>query len=194
MSTKIGGKLKVLALSALLLIVMLIISILIGQQMSDGPIGPMPGGSFRSGEIVAEPVEDWSFVESAESLPEFELVGPGSSRTAGVILLNGTPYIPCDLGFMWNREYESGSFIPRLLWYLKTWHTKVENDGRIVIRLDGKRYGGHATRVKDEPMVAALKAKLEVMGGEFYGLDKLPPPREDGPHDIWFFRVESRAL
>ena len=37
-----------------------LVALLVYQQISDGPTGPLMGGSFSSGEIVETPVEDWS--------------------------------------------------------------------------------------------------------------------------------------
>ena len=43
-------------------IVLLIVTGLIAQRMSDGPTGPIPGGLLRTGTLVTEPDVDWSIV------------------------------------------------------------------------------------------------------------------------------------
>ena len=92
------------AIAFVILVTVLIAAVLIAQRVSDGPMGPLQGGSFRSGELIPGPVANWSFVEQATGLPEIELVAPQTSRIAGLMLNEGKLYIPCDLGFMASRE------------------------------------------------------------------------------------------
>lgn len=173
---------------------------LIAQRMSDGPMGPIPGGKLRSGPLVTEANVDWSAatdgkidVQTGESLEvELQLVNPPSSRTTGVMLHEGKLYIPCDLGYIWNRFSGNTRYILNAIYLVKRWHHDVERDGRVVIRLDGKRYERQAVRVTDPEMVAALKAKINE------GLTLLDLPEELGPipteepNDIWFFRLDPR--
>ena len=97
---------KYFAATLLILIITTILAILVIQRFSDGPIEPMQGGPFRTGEVVTEPVTDWSFAAGRNI--EFELVGPGTSRVAGFIMHNGQAYMTCDLGFIWNRFEDVG--------------------------------------------------------------------------------------
>ena len=60
------------------------IGVLVTQRISDGPFDFLQGGPFKTGELVEAPVEDWSF--GAGRNVEFELVGYGTSRTAGYIM------------------------------------------------------------------------------------------------------------
>ncbi len=41
---------------------LLIAAVLIGQRVSDGPMGPLSGGRLRAGDLVVESDVDWSFV------------------------------------------------------------------------------------------------------------------------------------
>jgi hypothetical protein len=102
------------------------------------------GGPFKTGEWVKTPVPDWSFAANQEFA--FELVGPGTSRTAGVVVHDGVGYISCDLGFLWNRLEGASTSVLRLIYLFKTWHHDAEADGRAVIRVDGKRYPVYLVR------------------------------------------------
>ena len=116
-----------------------IAAILLVQRFSDGPVEPMQGGPFTTGEIVAEPVDDWSF--AANRNIEFELSGFGTSRVAGFIMHEGDAYMTCDLGFIWNR-FEPGNQkrLLHLIYIFKRWHTDALEDGRARVRIDGKIY------------------------------------------------------
>ena len=76
-------------------VVLFIVGVLIAQKVSDGPMGPLQGGPFKTGEIVVRQT-DWSFVEQANGLPEILLIAPGTSRITGLIVYKRELYIPCD--------------------------------------------------------------------------------------------------
>ncbi len=65
-------------------IVATIVAVLVTQRVADGPIEFLQGGPFQSGELVEEPVADWSFGVGKRT--EFELTGFGTSRVAGYIM------------------------------------------------------------------------------------------------------------
>ncbi len=171
-----------------ILVLALIASVLIAQRVSDGPMGPLQGGSFETGEFVTAAVDDWSFADGKDL--EFELVGTGTSRLTGLMVHNGDLYIPCDLGFMWGRFEGRTRFILNTIYVFKTWHLKAEKDGRVVLRIDGKRYEGYAVKVTDPTLVASLKAQLEEMARGWLAPAILAPAPTEGPRDIWFFRVD----
>jgi len=166
-----------------------LVGLLVYQQISDGPTGPLMGGTFSSGEIVEFPVEDWSKLEGDF---EFELVGPGSSRTAGGILVDGNLYISCDLGFIWSR-IPSGfqRNILNVIWIFKTWHEEALLDGRIRIRKDGRIHSATLEHVKDPHLIEALKVSLEDMASEYFEPEGLGSRPAQEPNDIWFFRVSQ---
>jgi len=181
--------LKYLGLGLVGLIVVAVVGLLIAQRVSDGPMmGFIQGGPFESGELVDTPVSDWSFAANQEF--EFELVGPGTSRTAGVVMHDGVGYISCDLGFIWNRLEDASTSVLRLIYLFKTWHHDAEADGRAVIRVGGKRYPVYLERVTDSTLVGALKAQMEELAAGYLGATLGPPPAEP-PNDIWFFRVDA---
>ena len=174
----------VVALFALFLVSLL--ALLVYQQFSDGPSGPLSGGSFTSG--TPTPITDWSALAGDF---EFELVAEGTSRTAGGIELDGVVYISCDLGFMWSR-LPSGTtrHLLNLIYVFKDWHHKALADGRIRIRKGGKIYDARIELEEDPATIAALQDKIEVLASEFFGADVGPRPTEP-PNDIWFFRING---
>lgn len=172
------------------LALLLATAVIITQRVSDGPIEFLQGGPFKTGEIVKAPVTDWSF--GVDRPTEFELVGPGTSRTAGYIMHEGEAYMTCDLGFMWNRlEPGLQRNILHLIYLFKDWHLDAVEDGRARLRIDGRIYPAMLTRVEDPAITTALKARLEVLAAEYFGEDPGPAPTEP-PNDIWFFRLDAR--
>lgn len=172
----------------LVLIIVMIISILLVQRFSDGPIEPMQGGPFKTGEVITEPVTDWSFAAGRNI--EFELVGPGTSRVAGFIMHDGHAYMTCDLGFIWNRFEDSNQRrILQTLYIFKRWHQDAQEDGRARIRTDGKIYRTHFVKVTDPELNSALRGKLEALAQEYFSTP-LPSAPAEPPNDVWFFRMD----
>jgi hypothetical protein len=135
-------------------------------RIMDGPIGPFPGGPLASGELVTGPDPDWSF---AAAIPTIELqVNPAHplSRTVWVLVDQGDLFVPAG----WAGR--------------KSWPEEAMADGRVVVRIDGKRYERQATRVTDPVRVDALRSAL----GRKYGA----APSADGSDDTWFFRLAPR--
>ncbi len=183
--------LKYLGIFFLVLVIACVTTILVLQQVSDGPIEPMQGGPFKTGEVVDAPVTDWSF--AADKSIEFELEGAGTSRVAGFIMHEGEAYMTCDLGFIWNR-LESGQqkAILNLIYIFKRWHKDAVEDGRVRLRIDGKIYSANFVKVEDPAIIDALKLELEARAREFFAPTILPPAPESAPNDIWFFRMDPR--
>lgn len=142
------------------LIALIVISIFVVQQVSDGPLEFLPGGSFTTGELVEEPVADWSF--GIDRPTQFELVGFGSSRTATYIMHDGVAFRSCDLGFMWNRLDGPFHYIMNLIYIFKDWHLNAVEDGRALIRIDGKIYKAQFTKVEDAQLQKALEKEFEL--------------------------------
>lgn len=135
-------------------------------RLSDGPIALIPGGPLRAGELVAEPVADWSFARSIETI-EMQLADEGTSRTTWIVVHDGAAYIPCSLGFPPG----------------KSWHLRADRDGRAILRIEGRRYPVSLVRNRDE----ALQRELEQAALAKY--TDVPP----GDAGVWFFAVTSRA-
>lgn len=169
-----------------------IAAVLVVQRVSDGPTEFLQGGPFRNAELVEGPVTDWSFGVGKPTA--FELVGFGTSRTAGYIVHDGVAYMTCDLGFMWNR-LESGPerWLLNLIYLFKRWHKDALEDGRALIRIEGKLYKTQFVKVDDPELEQILRARLEVLAKDYFAPQTLGPPPTEGPKDIWFFRMDPRS-
>jgi hypothetical protein len=157
---------------------------------ADGPTGPIPGGELVSGELVEDPNVDWTPIFGTEPVGEIELQleAPVGSRITGAFLHEGDLYVPCDLGYMWRRVPDGTMRgLLRVIWFFKDWHENALLDGRVVLRIDGKRYRRQAVRISDPALETKFRADLSRAAGEFFG--GLLPIETD-PDDIWFFRLD----
>jgi hypothetical protein len=146
----------------------LIAIVFFGARLLDGPLGPIPGGPLRSGELVSSPVTSWSFAKDVAEI-ELQLESQQRSRITWFFLLDDKAYVPCSLGFPPG----------------KTWYKEAALDGRAVLRIEGKRYPVTLTKVDDaaaQQMSGAARAELERKYGEL-------PSSDAG---FWFFEVGSR--
>jgi hypothetical protein len=146
---------------------LILVAAVVGARFADGPVGPLPGGPFRSGERVTEPVTDWDFIEDVPQV-ELQLLDPPRSRTTWVLEEDEQAYIPCGL--------------PGLrLW--KQWPHEALEDGRAILRSEGRLYPVELVRVEGPP---ERIAELEEEMAEKYGL-----PRRSG-YEVWYFKLEPR--
>lgn len=182
-----------LALFVLLALLVLIGAVLVAVRFADGPVGPIPGGALTKGPLVTDADIDWNGVLGGQSVAtiEFQLVEPVGSRSVGAFAHEGELYVPCDLGFVWRRMPDTSTrTLLRLIWVFKRWHEDALKDGRVVIRVDGKRYARQAVLVTDETLKTAFRQKVLAGAEEFFG--GLMPIETD-PKDIWFFRLDARS-
>ena len=183
--------LKYAGFALLGLIVVAAVGVLVTQRVSDGPIQFLQGGPFRSGELVDETVTDWSFGIGKPTA--FELVGFGTSRVAGYIIHDGVAYMTCDLGYMWNRLEGGQRMILHLIYLFKHWHEDAVEDGRALLRIDGKLYKAQFVKVEDPALNAELRLEMEALAREYFAPAELGPPPAEPPNDIWFFRMDPRT-
>lgn len=151
------------------MIALLIAGLFVAARFHDGPIGLIPGGALRSGEVVAEPVGDWKFAD-VDTL-ELQLDGESSSRTTWILVHEGRAFIPASL-----------SFPPG-----KRWHKTADQNGAAWVRVGGRQYPVTLTRVQDDATRAAL---IEVVRGKYLRGEADDP---SGGGEVWFFEVVSRA-
>jgi len=152
----------------LLAVVVLLVGIAGVARFHDGPLGPFPGGPLEDGELVREPGEDWRF---AAEIPEIELqlVDPPRSRTTWVLVREDQLYVPC----AWPESF------------LKQWPGQALRDGRVVLRIAGRRYERQAVRVTDPEVYSELAA----LGAEKYDYERTAEPDLEA---LWFFRMDPR--
>jgi hypothetical protein len=137
-----------------------------GARFHDGPLGPIPGGPLRSGELFQLPVSDWSFAVDVGEI-ELQLESQDLSRTTWILVKDGAAYVPCSLGTPPG----------------KTWYVHAQQDGRATLRIQGKRYP--VTLTQDDAPNLAEFARAEVTRKY-----KTGPPGGGG---AIFFKVTSRA-
>ena len=143
-------------------LVALVALLLVASRFSDGPLVEMlPGGPFKTGEIVTDPPNDWSFLADR---PFVEFESAGRSRKSYVFSLDGDVFVGANLGFP----------------PFKTWHEKALANPDAVLRIDGKRYPRRMRLVEDE----ALRVRLKEQGRQKYG------GSPDPSSDTWFFRFD----
>ena len=116
----------------------------VGARFSDGPIFAFPGGPLISGTPTEYESIEWSRVANVREV-EFQLENPPRSRITRLIIHENAPYIAC--AFCTNRV-------------LKHWPRELEQDDRVVLRVDGMLIEGRARRVANdsEEYAAARRA------------------------------------
>jgi len=154
------------ALIGLLMVVAAAAGLAVAARFHDGPLGPFPGGPM-SGEIVREPVTDWSSVLAGTSRLELQ-VDPAHPRSLT------TTYI----------LHDGALYVPSVLAAHKTWPAHVMADGRVVVRVHGRLYERRAVRVTDPAEIRALAREWD---------PKTPDDLDVGTLSTWYFRLEPRA-
>ena len=130
-----------------------------------GPIGRVPGGRLF-GEVVLDPVDDWSF-----------------SDAHPLIQVESRPWFPHSVTTL-CFTHEGALYVPAVNPRGKNWPHFVLDDPRVRLKIGDKIYRGRAHRVSDEAvsdgMLAAARKKYEQM----------PATRDELP-EIWLFRIDS---
>ncbi|MCS5654948.1 MAG: hypothetical protein NZ810_03345 [Dehalococcoidia bacterium] len=157
------------------LIVALVLGTLILARFADGPLEIIAGGPFETGEVATgEP--DWGFAKDYETV-EFQLLDPAASRTTWLAVHDGRVFIPSGYMTTWWGK----------IW--KQWPLQAEQDGRAILRVDGKLYDRQLVRVMGGPEVEPVMAELS----RKYG-GGAPFPREafDSGY-LWIFELVPRG-
>ena len=140
-------------------------------RFGDGGVGPIAGGALTSGELVREPVTDWSFATDVDTI-EFQLVEPPRSRTVWIAVHEASLYVPC-------------GYLDVPLW--KQWPHEAMRDGRSILRIEGERYPTQAVRIMDPDLVAKVGSLVaqKYRGGANAGGDL-------DSEATWIFRMDTR--
>ena len=132
------------------------------------PYRIIPGGRL-SGEEIAEPVQDWSFVKEHRGITlETRPSDPYSVNTSYVVE-DGNLYISAGMGAM-----------SRWAWFLL-------EDPNLRIRVGTRLYPVRATPVEDASKLEALHQARQRRRPE------LEERSEEEKARIWFFRIDSRS-
>ncbi len=149
---------------------------LFGMRFHDGPLAIVSGGPFTSGELT-EPPADWSFLEGRDEM-EFQTMSPATSRVVWLVvhderlyLISG--YMTTGFGKIW-----------------KQWPHYMEQDNRVILRIDGKLYEQQLVRMMDHPELAEILTKF----GNKYGFNAPGDPTEMVRSGYaWFYEVQDRS-
>ena len=163
------------------LIVLVVFCIFAVARFSDGPIGPWPvemvtAGPFKTGELqVGGEEPDWSFLKDYP-IVQFQLLDPPRSRTTFIMETEGRIFIPS--GYM-------NSTLGKI-W--KHWPMEAEDDGRALLRVDGKLYERTMVRIEEGKILDGVLGELsrKYAGG-------FPVSQENiDSGDLWIFELEPR--
>ena len=154
--------------------VLSVVALVIGARFGDGPIAIIPGGRLEAGELVTGAEPDWTFARDIPEM-EFQLVEPPRSRTmwlqvhdTNLYVVSG--YINSTLGRLW-----------------KQWPAEALQDGRALVRIEGKRYERKLVRILDDrPLLEAIAAEVN----RKYGAQLRADMAASG--DAWFFALQPR--
>lgn len=124
---------------AALAIVVTIAMFLFTARFHDGPLEIIAGGPFTTGTLTDTPA-DWSFLTDRDTI-EFQTLNPPRSRTVWLGVHNGKLFIVS--GYM-TTNYGA-------VW--KQWPHYLENDNRVILRIDGNLYEQRLQRIFDGPDV-----------------------------------------
>lgn len=155
-------------------IVLLIVLLLIAARFNDGPLEIIAGGTFRTGELTSAPT-DWSFLRDRGTI-EFQTMDPARSRTVWLAVNNGGLFIVS--GYM-TTGYGA-------LW--KQWPHYLENDDRILLRIDGKLYEQRLERIMSGPDVLPVLREFN----RKYGASEPTSIDTVTSGETWMFQVVPR--
>ncbi len=145
----------------------------ISALASDGPSVVFSGGPLVAGELVTGPEPDWSFARDVRII-ELQLLDPPRSRILWIVEHEGKIYVVS--GYM-------GSFIGRI-W--KKWPAQAVEDGRAILRIDGKRYERQLVRIIRGDVVAGVAAEFS----RKYRAGMTPAAIES--ENTWLFELAPR--
>ena len=157
------------------LIVVLVLGALVLARFTDGPWEIIAGGPFTTGEMATgEP--DWGFAKDYSTV-EFQLLDPEASRTTWIAVHDGRVFIPSGYMTTWWGK----------IW--KQWPLQAEQDGRAILRVDGKLYDRQLVRVMGGPEVEPVMAEL----GRKYGGGAAFPREMFESGYLWIFELVPRG-
>ncbi len=159
---------RLLRLLTLLLgaLVLLGLVVAVVARLSDGPLGPLPGGPFHAASEPGAP--DPAVVGALETVElEVDPAAPRSRHT-WIVALDGALYVPAGLA------------------RFKRWPREAESDGRVRLRAAGHVWALQAVRVRDPALCDRLFHRVAAK----YGLPQKPGALAAS---TWYFRLEPRA-
>jgi hypothetical protein len=147
---------------------------LFSMRFHDGPLAVFSGGPFETGELAAAP-DDWSFLTDRAEI-EFQTLNPTTSRVVWLGVNDRRLFVVS--GYM-NTGYGA-------IW--KQWPHYLDDDDRIILRIDGLLYEQRLQRVMDGPNVVPVLNEYS----RKYGGGGLATADSVSSGDTWMFEVVSR--
>lgn len=150
---------------------------LFSMRFTDGPIEIFTGGPFSTGELAAVP-SDWSYLRDRDII-EFQTMDPSRSRTVWLAVHDQRLFVVS--GYM-NTAYGG-------IW--KQWPHYLENDDRIILRIDGNLYEQRLERIMEGSEIVPVLNELgrKYFGGSGAGLGSAAAVTGG---DTWMFEVVPR--
>ena len=155
-------------------LLVLVGALLFSARFLDGPIAIVSGGPFTSGEVTPAP-DDWSFLIDRPEI-EFQTLSPATSRTVWLSAHDNRLFLVS--GYM-TTGYGS-------IW--KQWPHYLENDDRVILRIDGKLYEQKLQRVMNGPDILPVLNDFSRKYGGSLGADV----SEVTEGHTWMFEVVDR--
>ncbi len=120
-------------------IVLAVAGFFISMRFHDGPMEIISGGPFKTGEVTATP-ESWAWLKDRDTI-EFQTMNPATSRTVWLVthedrLFMISGYMTTGYGKLW-----------------KQWPHYLDEDDRVILRIDGKLYPQRLERKMEGPEV-----------------------------------------
>ena len=162
-------------------LVLAVIGVLTAARFHDGPFaGPLAiiaAGPFETGDWQRGSEEpDWAFLREYPTI-EFQLLNPARSRPTYIMEHDGRIFIP-------SRYMNT---IRGKLW--KHWPVEAEDDGRAILRVDGKLYERQLIRIQEPEIVSGvLEERSRKYGGSPAALQELVTSG-----DLWLFELRPRT-
>lgn len=156
-------------------IVVLIGLFLFSMRFSDGPMEIISGGAFTTGELVPAP-ENWDYLKDRVTI-EFQTLDPVSSRTVWLATFEGRLFVVS--GYM-NQWYAA-------IW--KQWPHYLEDDNRIILRIDGQLYEQKLERVMADPAIIPV---LNELSRKYLGGTVVDSTDQVTAGDTWMFEIVDR--
>lgn len=153
---------------------LLVVLFLIGMRFHDGPLEIISGGPFKTGELTPLPA-DWSFLKERGTL-EFQTLDPARSRTVWLAVNEGRLFVVS--GYM-TTNYGA-------IW--KQWPHYLDNDDRIILRIDGRLYEARLQRIMSGPDVLPVLSEFNRKYGG--GLPSSIETVTNG--ETWMFQIVPR--
>lgn len=158
----------------LLLLLAILAGGLYAARFNDGPLEIIAGGPFKTGELSPAP-DDWSFLTDRDTIA-FQTLNPARSRTVWLAVHEQRLFIVS--GYM-TTGYGA-------LW--KQWPHYLQQDDRILLRIDDKLYEQRLQRITSGPDIEPVLGEFGRKYGDGLGMGA----SEVTEGHTWMYEVVDR--